>query len=74
MTITKTGERVEFLRAQKERATAGCDICPHCGTQQTGLFAQKTQVKGLIKIKYMRQDCHVCRNCGCEWESDPYEY
>ena len=74
MIITKTGERVEILRAQKERANAGCDVCPHCNTPHTGLMAQKTWAKGLFRIKHMRQDCYSCRNCGCQWESDPYEY
>lgn len=75
MKITKSGETIDILKARKSNANIGCEVCPNCG--EVSIFHGglcKTWAEGLFKMKSMKIDCYSCMECGCQWESEPYEY
>lgn len=88
MKITKTGDRAALIKKYREKANAGCNVCPNCGEKESflsylnkriynkGLSSgclSKTWATGFFKEKHMAIDCYKCNTCGCEWESEPYE-
>lgn len=74
MKITKTLSQVNNNAYNESVANIGCENCPECGTKFTGILLEKTYAGGLFATKSYRIDCYHCRNCGCEWESEPYQY
>ena len=74
MIITKYKLNADSLREKKEIANLGCNVCPGCGTNFDGIPLMKSWVEGIFKVKHMRADVYRCEQCGCEWESDKYEW
>lgn len=89
MKITQTGDRAALVKKYKEKANTGRSVCPNCGEKESLLsyldkrilnkgvssgFISKSWATGFFKTKYMQIDCYKCNTCGCEWESEPYEY
>lgn len=69
------------------QANFGCRKCPNCGetrdyfvclqNRTSGGISQgiyRSWHEGFFKMKSMRADCYTCHSCGCEWESEPYEW
>ena len=74
MIITQNKSAADRLDQQRKIANIGCSACPECGAPFKGIPAMKSWVKGFFKTRYFKQDCYYCTKCGCEWESEPYEY
>lgn len=74
MKIKVSSDEVNRKKKLMEEATKGCDKCPECG-KELGLYIPicKKWAKGLFKTKHMQINCYRCEECGCEWESDPFE-
>lgn len=73
-------------KAAKEKANAGCNICPCCGESSRMYveFANKPHVRGIahnscdyyrgfFKQRHYVIDKYHCYSCGAEFESDVYE-
>ena len=75
MKITKTASKAAEYKRNQEIANAGCDVCPCCGeTKSVMPTAQISWLKGFLRMKHMRCDYYICRKCGAEWESEPYQW
>ena len=79
MVITKHRDKVLALRAARETANKGCNVCPCCGENRMDgcidhTFKTWKRWSWLLQTKNMKADCYHCLSCGAEWESDPYEY
>ena len=75
MKVTKDGDMINILNNNKKRANEECEKCPNCGIKSKfhgGVCKQWAE--GLFKTKYYKIDCYSCEECGCQWESDKYEY
>lgn len=85
--ITKSKDRVDYLKEQRRLANQNCKICPYCGEKidmmeyftkgivNKGISSGtcKTWASGLFKTKFWQVDCYHCKTCGTEWETKPYE-
>lgn len=58
-----------------EEAIKGCDKCPECGKELKLLYIPTCtyKTKGIFKIVVYQINHYRCDECGCEWESDPFE-
>lgn len=76
MKITKTPQMVSIRRRNEIEANNGCYNCPCCGEYVGNrLHMARTWTDiGLFRFKNMKVDVYSCDECGCEWESDEYEY
>lgn len=66
----------EFNRKKQleKEATKGCDKCPECGKElEIYIPVCRQFTKGFFKTKCMQINYYRCRECGCEWESEPFE-
>lgn len=88
MKVTKSVDDVKRFNTNKSIGNRGCDVCPNCGERsdyfdnlcsgkKTGGIMDtgaRTWANGFFKTRYWKADTYKCMTCGCEWESDPYEY
>lgn len=87
MRVTKSIEQVNAEKMTKERANAGCNVCPNCGetkedweyivdegncTKGISMLGHRTQIRGIIFTQTYHIDCYQCGTCGVKWESEPY--
>lgn len=78
MKITKTGIDLE----EKEKANENCLTCPCCGRTRaydymiggfTNYATKETKrIKSEDPTKIILVDYYKCRECGAEWQSEPY--
>lgn len=88
MRIIKSSSDLARFKEQREKANAGCDVCPCCGETKSsfqyieeGVYDKgimsgicKTWCEGVFHIRSMKCDCYKCHSCGAEWESEPYQW
>ena len=85
MKITKDPNKPSVFEMNKINANNGCNNCPRCGETRDFILegngikgisqgTYRTYIEGFFKMKSMRVDCYTCHTCGCEWESDPYQW
>lgn len=86
MKITKSKEEIDRLAANRKKANEGCNVCPGCGEDKPWRLTKKGNIKGIVtgrpryweqgffKPKHIKVDRYHCATCGCDWESEPYEY
>jgi len=74
MKVTRSGEMVAFLKGEERKANIGCNKCPNCGEQNYGTLISKTWAEGWFKNRSMKVNCYSCDKCGCQWESEPYQW
>lgn len=85
MKIIKTSSQAKREQSLKASALSSCGKCPECGESKDYTFSiggskgilstgTRTFSKGVFKQKCFKIDGFKCLSCGCEWESDPYEY
>ena len=72
--IKITREEKAKFEEMKEKANIGCKFCPQCGKENRYLPTHRTWAEGFFKIKHYRKDFYICPYCGCEYESDIYQY
>ena len=76
MKIILTAEEAARKKEMRRKALEGCDKCPSCGNKIHSLYyipTYKTFKKGFFNPKVFQVNEYKCSNCGCIWESDPFE-
>lgn len=72
MKIIKSSKEIKDLEQLAIIANIGCEICPECGNSCKPAPIKKNWYepkKGCMKVT-----CYICENCGCEYESEPYQF
>lgn len=88
MKITRTSKEYKTKIQLKEEALRGCDVCPCCGSKNVhrydvdclyGIKKNDGTISQLLFLipkinKWYVVEKFLCKDCGAEWQSDPYEY
>ena len=85
MKITKSIDEINYYKQLQEKANEGCYVCPGCGaTGVRDYNSRPDSNKKIIHSKSVRKtfwtgtcyriDQYRCKNCGCEWQSEEYEF
>lgn len=84
MRIIRTNKNAAAATLNRQRANAGCNICPCCGETHSSLeYMQKGIMDSGIVSGFLRRiyygpfgakyaDVYSCKTCGAEWESEKY--
>lgn len=76
MKITKPANSENPKIIQRKLALSECEKCPCCGSNRSHLDSQQytyTNTHFLWKETWEVME-FTCRKCGCEFESDPYDF
>lgn len=75
MKIIVHSKDVKAKNLAYEKAIEGCDKCPECGVKLKLLYIPTChyKTKGLFKTVVYQINHYKCKECGCEWESEPFE-
>ena len=73
MRITKPRDSEDPQKLQRKLAFVGCDKCPECGEMYNIETDENTHyLKHMFWYEYKDITEFVCKNCGCHYETDPY--
>lgn len=73
MKITRTATEAKILKENKYNANIGCNKCPKCGCSSPNAIPTEITWNGFFGGRN-KVDCYSCHSCGCQWQSDKYNW